>query len=119
LPAGVPGSRSPLLKAAAEIALTHHEKFDGTGYPAGLKGERIPIFGRIVGLVDIFDAVVSERCYKSASSFKEGFQHIKSLSGAHLDPRLVEEFVKLEDRIYEIYTANQTIRDSVKDWEER
>src|SRR5206468_887188 len=76
-------SKSPLLRAASEIDLSHHEQYDGRGYPQGLKGEEIPLFGRIVTMVDIFDAVVSKRCYKSASSFQEGMDYIKKLSGTY------------------------------------
>ena len=109
------GSQSPLLKAAAQIALTHHEKFDGSGYPRGLKGENIPIFGRIVAIVDVFDAIVSERCYKKASTFAEGMEYIASLGGTHLDPVLVKRFVGLEERIEDIYRANHTIQEFIKD----
>ena len=109
-------SKSPLLKAAANIAVSHHERFDGTGYPHGLKGKDIPLFGRIVAMVDVFDAVVSKRCYKSASSFQEGMNYIKELAGTHLDPDLVETFVKLEGKIHDIYDANTTIQQFVNEF---
>lgn len=108
-------SRSPILRAASEIAHTHHEKFDGTGYPRGLKGKEIPLFGRIVSLVDIFDAVLSKRCYKSATTFEKAFAYIKSLSGTNLDPELVDAFTRIEDRIRAIYEANATIQHFVND----
>src|SRR3989338_2616051 len=103
-------SKSPLLKATSTIALSHHEKFDGSGYPNALSGENIPLFGRIVALVDVFDAIVSTRCYKSASSFKEGFEYIKSFSGTHFDPTLVKIFLKIENKIAQVYDANTMIQ---------
>jgi putative two-component system response regulator len=109
-------SRSPVLRAASEIALTHHEKFDGTGYPRGLKGEAIPLFGRITAMVDVFDAVLSKRCYKAASTFDEAFAYIQSLAGTHLDPKLVAAFVRIKDKIVAIYEANTTIQHFVNDF---
>ncbi len=102
-------SRSPILKAASEIALTHHEKYDGSGYPRGLKGDAIPIFGRVVAVVDVFDAIVSRRPYKKEKPFKEAMEHVKALAWNHLDPQLVFLFVKNQNRVYEIYRASKTI----------
>jgi putative two-component system response regulator len=110
-------SSSPILKAASEIALTHHERFDGTGYPGGLKGEDIPLFGRIVALVDVFDAIVSKRCYKPASSFDEAMDYIHSLSGTHLDPKLERVFIGIREKIRKIHDANETIQHFVNDVE--
>lgn len=109
-------SRSPILRAAAQIALTHHEKYDGTGYPRGLKGEEIPVFGRITAVVDVFDAVLSKRCYKAASTFDEAFSYIESLAGTHLDPKLVAAFVRIKDKVVAIYEANTTIQHFVNDF---
>ena len=103
-------SKSPLLKAIAEISITHHERFDGSGYPGGLKGKKIPLFGRIVAVADVFDAVISKRCYKEEWSFKEGFDYVKSLAGTHLDPELVEVFVGIHENIRGIYDANKAIQ---------
>lgn len=111
-------SKSPLLKAVAEIALTHHERYDGTGYPYGTKGKDIAIMGRIVAIVDIFDALVSRRCYKSEWSFKETMEHIKTLAGTHLDPELVRVFLKIEERVFQIYNANLTIQQYIADYKE-
>ncbi len=108
-------SKSPLLTYASEIAWTHHEKFDGSGYPRGLKGDKIPIFGRIVALVDVFDAVVSKRCYKDAWPFEEGFDYIHSLAGGHLDPELVNLFSKCRADVKKIYTANLDIQRFIHD----
>ena len=110
-------SRSPILKAASDIARTHHEKYDGSGYPHGLKGKEIPLFGRIVALVDVFDAIVSKRCYKEKSSFEEGFSYIQSLAGNHLDPDLVALFVKIGPKIRAIYDANLSIQNYIDDSE--
>ena len=85
-------SSSPLLKVAAEIAHTHHEKFDGSGYPRGLKGTDIPIFGRIVAVADVFDALTSERPYKKAWSVEQASQMLRDGEGKHFDLSCVEAF---------------------------
>ena len=110
-------AKSPLLKAAGEIALTHHERYDGSGYPHQMRAAEIPLFGRIVALVDVFDAVVSERCYKSKSSFEEGLEYIQTLAGGHLDPALVGLFVKKQKDIRKVYDANTTIQEFVRNFE--
>lgn len=83
------GSNSPLLQTAAEIALCHHERYDGQGYPQGLAGEAIPLVGRIVALADVFDALTSVRPYKPAWSLEESRARIISQSGLHFDPTCV------------------------------
>jgi PAS domain S-box-containing protein len=83
-------STRPLLQAAATISLTHHEKYDGTGYPHGLKGEEIHIFGRITAVADVFDALGSKRPYKEAWELKEILAYFKEQSGAHFDPNCVK-----------------------------
>jgi putative two-component system response regulator len=88
------GSSSPLVQLAAEIAATHHEHWDGSGYPAGLKGAAIPIAGRIVAVADVYDALTSERPYKTAWSHAEALAHIKAQAGHHFDPTCVEAFLK-------------------------
>jgi putative two-component system response regulator len=85
-------SSSALLKVAAEIALTHHEKFDGSGYPRQLKGDEIPIFGRIVAVADVFDALTSERPYKKPWSIEQASQFLKDNAGTHFDPACVDAF---------------------------
>lgn len=92
-------SSSPLLKVAAEIAYTHHEKYDGSGYPRGLVGEDIPIFGRIVAVADVFDALTSERPYKKAWSIDEALQFLHDGIGKHFDPSCVEAFFRDFDEI--------------------
>jgi putative two-component system response regulator len=87
------GSKSALLDVAAEIALTHHEKWDGSGYPRGLKGEDIPILGRIVAVADVFDALTTERPYKQAWEIERAVQFLRDGAGTHFDPACVEAFV--------------------------
>lgn len=86
-------SESELLQMAARIALEHHEKWDGTGYPYGKKGEEISVEARIVALVDVFDALTSERPYKPAWNFQEAVDYIKGLAGKQFDPSLFGVFV--------------------------
>jgi putative two-component system response regulator len=90
------------LKMASEIARYHHEKWDGTGYPEGLKGENIPLSARIVAIADVFDALISERYYKPKYSFEESKRIILESSGKHFDPAIVEAFLKHEAAFYEI-----------------
>lgn len=87
-------SKRPVLKAAAIVAGQHHEKFDGSGYPNGLAGDDIHIFGRIVALVDVFDALAHKRCYKEAWPLEKVIDVIKEERGRHFDPRLVDLFLK-------------------------
>lgn len=92
------GSNREVLRAAAVVAGQHHEKWDGTGYPDGLSGEDIDIFGRIVGLMDVFDALASDRIYKQALSLEECMRIIREESGRHFDPRLVDLFLENIER---------------------
>ncbi len=84
------GSGLMLMDIGAKIALTHHEKWDGSGYPAGDSRESIHIYGRITALADVFDALASERCYKKAWPLDDVLNYIKVNSGSHFDPRLVQ-----------------------------
>lgn len=88
-------SRSALLQMAADIALCHHEKFDGTGYPRGIKGPAIPLPARICAIADVWDALTSERPYKKAWSPEEAIAELKRLSGSHFDPDLIEKFISI------------------------
>ena len=90
---------SPLMQVAAEIAHTHHEKFDGTGYPRALVGEAIPLFGRIVAVADVFDALTSERPYKKAWGIEEATQWLRDGKGKHFDPACVEAFFREWDDV--------------------
>jgi len=96
------GSRSKLLQMAERIAATHHEKWDGTGYPNGIAGQHIPLEARIVALADVFDALTSPRVYKDAWSVDEAVSYILSLSGTHFDPRVVAAFEACIDRLLDI-----------------
>lgn len=96
-------SQSDFLKAAKKIAISHHEKWDGSGYPTGLKGEDIPLFGRIVALCDVYDALLSVRPYKKAWTKEEVETYINELSGTQFDPVLVEHFNQLKDDFYQIF----------------
>ncbi|GEO36599.1 transcriptional regulator [Skermanella aerolata] len=86
------------LSLGAEVAETHHEKFDGTGYPAGLKGNDIPIGGRITAVADVYDALMHKRPYKDAWHAAETIEHLKSESGKHFDPQVVDAFLSLIER---------------------
>lgn len=92
-------SESKLIQLSESIAFTHHEKYDGSGYPRGLKGKNIPIEGRITAIADVFDALVSERPYKKGWSNKEAFTFIQEQAGIHFDPELVKHFIKLTPKI--------------------
>lgn len=96
------GSSSKVLQAGADIARAHHEKFDGTGYPNGLKGLEIPIFSRIVAVADVFDALTSERPYKKAWPLEQAVEHIKANVGTHFDPACVYAFFNQWNAVLEI-----------------
>jgi len=91
------GSQRPILKAAAVIAHQHHEKYDGTGYPQGLRGEDIHLYARIVAVADVFDALMHKRCYKDAWPVEKVVEHLREVSGHHLDPHYVELLIKNMD----------------------
>jgi len=91
-------SRVHYLRDALEIPHCHHEKWDGTGYPQGLKGEQIPLAARIFTVMDIWDALRSDRPYRPAWTTAKALKYIRELSGTHLDPKVVEKF--LESKIY-------------------
>jgi putative nucleotidyltransferase with HDIG domain len=88
------------LRPSLDIPYCHHEKWDGTGYPQGLIGEQIPLSARIFAVVDIFDAMTSDRPYRSAMSKEEVLEHIRSLSGSHLDPKIVDVMLKVSQEIH-------------------
>lgn len=91
--------RIPFLSGAAEIIQHHHEKFDGTGYPGGLKGDEIPLAARIFSVVDAYDAIVSERCYKPKQSSATALAEILRCSGKQFDPRVTSAFERVLPRI--------------------
>ncbi|MDF1880732.1 response regulator [Sulfurimonas sp. MAG313] len=95
-------TQSSYLKAGAIISYSHHERYDGSGYPIGLKGETIPILGRIVTIADVFDALTSKRPYKEAESIEEACAYLLKEKGKHFDPNLVDVFIQNLDAIRSI-----------------
>nr|AGS51591.1 response regulator [uncultured bacterium contig00010] len=95
-------NESEFLKFAKVFAAAHHEWWDGTGYPHGLKGNEIPLLGRIMAIADVYDALVSQRPYKKAFTHEEAVKIISEGSGTHFDPALVEVFLKTEDQFKEL-----------------
>lgn len=93
---------SAILKMAKIVVLTHHEKWDGSGYPAGLAGEDIPVEGRITAIADVFDALTSVRPYKKAWSVEDAVQLIRDEKGRHFDPQLVDHFLSILPQILEV-----------------
>ncbi|MCR5724892.1 MAG: HD domain-containing protein [Treponema sp.] len=85
---------------AADIASCHHEKWNGKGYPAGKKGSEIPLCARVMAVADVFDALVSERCYKKPMSYEDAFALIEREAGEHFDPQVAALFLELKDKIY-------------------
>lgn len=100
-------STSPYLQAGHIIAASHHEKYDGSGYPQGLSGEAIPLYGRIVAIADVFDALTSVRPYKKAWSFDEAINYLKQNSGIHFDPELIDLFTADLHEVHAIHTQYQ------------
>ncbi|HFD13890.1 MAG TPA: HD-GYP domain-containing protein [Epsilonproteobacteria bacterium] len=93
-------AHSPWLSDASDVLTYHHEKYDGTGYMKGLKGEEIPLNARIFAIVDVFDALTSSRPYKDAFSYDKSIQIIREKSGTHFDPKLLALFIKISKDIY-------------------
>ena len=100
--AGSSLSEKTWLSMGRVIAMQHHERMDGTGYPAGLKGEEIDLSARIVALADAYDAITSKRVYKGAFQHDEARQRIVDSSGSHFDPDVVEAFLDCEDEFTEV-----------------
>jgi putative two-component system response regulator len=91
------GSGIGFVRMGEIIALTHHEKWDGSGYPNGLKGRKIPLVGRIVALADVFDALTSKRPYKEALSIEASNKIIREERGRHFDPMVVDAFFSIQE----------------------
>jgi putative two-component system response regulator len=100
------GSSSPILQVGARIALTHHERWDGSGYPQGLIGEEIPIAGRICAVADVFDALTTRRPYKDELPVEQALQLIRESSGQFFDPQVVEQLSQQFDEILEVRRMN-------------
>ncbi len=101
-------SPSKYLQKGGEIALAHHERFDGTGYPYNIKGADIPLAARIVAIADVFDALTSVRPYKEAWSVDRAFEYIQNESGKHFDPELVSAMVGIRSRVEKILAEHAT-----------
>jgi CHASE2 domain-containing sensor protein len=93
------GSHSPLVQLAQEVALTHHEKWDGSGYPNGLAGDAIPLSGRIVAICDVVDALLSRRPYKEPWPLERVLAELRALRGTHFDPELVDAFLSIAHEV--------------------
>ncbi len=107
------GSNSELLAMAASIALTHHERFDGAGYPRRLAGEEIPIEGRIVAVADVFDALIRDRAYRPAFPLEEAVETMKRGRGTQFDPEVLEALLENVDAVMLI--GGHPIRDAIRD----
>ena len=99
--------KNNFLQIAYNITYYHHEKWDGSGYPAGLKEKEIPLEARLMALVDVYDALISNRCYKEAYSYEKAEKIIIEGSGKHFDPKIVEAFKQLIDEFKEIAENNK------------
>jgi putative two-component system response regulator len=107
------GSNNPLVQMAQTIALSHHERWDGTGYPAGLSGEDIPLVGRICAVVDVYDALLSKRPYKEAWLVQDVLAEIQRARGTHFDPAVVDAFLEfapsLDDELQSSFIREPTV----------
>ncbi len=106
---------SELMRASEEIALSHHEKWNGKGYPQGIEGEAIPLRGRICALADVFDALTSRRCYKPPFSFEKAVDIIKEDTGTHFDPAVSAAFMNRIDDVREVHTRFQEEHDRAEE----
>ena len=96
-----------LIQISKDVVNYHHEKWDGTGYPEGLKGEEIPLSARIMAVADVFDALVSKRVYKDSMPPEQAFEILREDAGKHFDPKIVEIFWELRVEIEEYLRENQ------------
>ena len=99
------GYTTSFLSCAKEIAGSHHEKYDGSGYPRGLSGENIPLAGRIMAIADVYDALISKRVYKKAISHADALQIMLDGKGRHFDPLLIDALIKVEQQFYKVALA--------------
>ena len=109
------GSDAELLTLAAILAWTHHERFDGSGYPRGLVGEEIPLEGRIAAVADVFDALTSDRIYRPAFNVKEAVSMMRSQRGKHFDPDVLDHFLDAMEEVEEIRIGYENRADSSSD----
>ncbi|WP_022764233.1 HD-GYP domain-containing protein [Butyrivibrio sp. XPD2006] len=106
---------SDYLNEARNLALYHHERWDGKGYPMGLSGENIPLSARIMAVADVFDALASDRCYKKAFSIEESMDIILEGSGTHFDPNVARAFANAADKVREVVESTKAIKRSIYD----
>jgi putative two-component system response regulator len=106
------GSKAGYIRLGEIVALTHHEKWDGSGYPLGLKGTKIPLVGRIVAIADVFDALMSKRPYKEAFSLEKSYGILREGRGRHFDPAVVDAFFAAEKELDRIRQEFQDEGDS-------
>ena len=102
------GTSETFLRFAKEMAYSHHERWDGTGYPEGLAGKNIPVAARLMAMADVYDAIISRRVYKDPIPHKDAVEIIRAESGRQFDPAVVETFLELADRFKAI---SDTLRD--------
>ena len=105
------GSDSEVLRAGRAIALYHHERWDGAGYPEGLAGEKIPIAARICGIVDVFDALTMDRCYGDALPTDVVYEMMKDERGKHFDPLILDVFFEHRPEVERIHAPRYKIKD--------
>jgi two-component system response regulator RpfG len=96
------GSASKYVRMGALIALGHHERYDGKGYPSGLDGDHIPVCARIVAIADVYDALTSRRPYKKAWKADDAFEYLQAQRGKHFDPRLADAFFGMKAKVLEV-----------------
>jgi putative two-component system response regulator len=99
------GSRAPVMRMAEEIALSHHERWDGTGYPSGLTGEAIPLTARICAVCDVFDALRSRRPYKEPWPLQDALDELARERGRHFDPVVLDAFLGMVDDLDPVLLA--------------
>jgi putative two-component system response regulator len=107
-------SKAPIFALAAEIALCHHERWDGTGYPQGLAGEAIPISARVVAVADVFDALTMKRPYKEAWSMDRVLAQLREGIGNHFEPAMLEAFESILPEILAMKTEWDSVEDNPK-----
>jgi putative two-component system response regulator len=100
------GSSTSLIQVAESMALSHHERWDGSGYPHGLRGNEIPLEGRICAICDVFDALITRRRYKESWTLSATLAEIEQGAGSHFDPRLTSVFLRIAPRLYQELTAH-------------